>query len=146
MSVASLVRPAKPVSLGDRVAELDLSPMLARIAKRTGASARALRQLDVHYRAYLTLLSRYPHGTLPPSRSVELVWDEHVVADVAGYLRDCQFVAGRLLNRRAADPVDEAGFARTRYLLAIECGIDLADVAEDADPLIAGLAVAGSAG
>jgi len=147
MSVASIVAelPRAPLPLAERVALIDLAVPLERLAAATGAAPAAIAQVERHYRAFLAIKARHPHEILPPSRSVDLLWHAHIIADVGGYLHDCQFVAGRLINHRhgGGGTGHAAAFERTRLLMREEAGIDLAALKSGGDPLIAGLAVPG---
>jgi len=112
------------------IGELDLGPIKFKLmdaAEGEGWTRELVERIEVEYRRFLTLLAKYPHETVAPSKEVDRFWHAHIL-DTQKYIEDCERVFGRYLHHfpylgmRGADDAAAlaAAGARTRELYAAE--------------------------
>src|SRR5262245_62755554 len=121
------------------IGELDLGPIKFKLmdaAEGEGWTRELVERVEVEYRRFLTLLAKYPHESIAPSKEVDRFWHAHIL-DTQKYIEDCERVFGRYLHHfpylgmRGAD--DAAALARaaerTRELYTAEFAAGVQPVA-----------------
>ena len=94
-----------------------------------GWSREFADQMELAYRRFLTLMAKYPHETIAPSKDVDRFWHAHIL-DTLKYAEDCQGVFGYFVHhfpyfgmRGEGDAKNLAAAAeRTRALYEREFG------------------------
>jgi hypothetical protein len=102
-----------------RIAKLDLSRVMEKVAKETGMDAQEIAVAEDLYRKFLTIKAENFEVDLVPPVIVDHVWDMHVQF-TRQYAADCDLLFGQFLHHTPhteADDVDFAAlFAETRSL------------------------------
>lgn len=81
-----------------RLARLDLTPVLARVQAEHNLSSETITRADELYREFLRLLNtRGPGVSLVPPRIVDLVWDNHILF-TKKYQADCELLFGQFIH------------------------------------------------
>src|SRR5262245_2388712 len=112
------------------IGELDLGPIKFKLmdaAEGEGWTRELVERIEVEYRRFLTLLAKYPHDPIAPSKEVDRFWHAHIL-DTQKYVEDCERVFGSYLHHfpylGMRGPDDAAALAaagaRTRELYAAE--------------------------
>lgn len=109
-----------------RLAKLDLTPIMKRVANDTGLPASDLEQAEHLYRKFLTLKALYPEKSFVPPRLADIVWHTHIIY-TRRYMADCNMLFGSYLHHTpdlgaAAEKLYEEN---TVALMQREFGIDL---------------------
>jgi hypothetical protein len=79
---------------------LDLDPIKFKLMNREegeGWSREYVDQLETAYKRFLTLVVKYPHEPIVPSKEVDKFWHGHIL-DTMKYAQDCQNVFGYFLH------------------------------------------------
>lgn len=86
-------------SFEQRLAKLDLKPVMAHVQEEYGFNDEELGRAEELYRHFLRLIaSRKPNeAVLVPPRIVDLVWHSHVLTTMR-YADDCQYLFGRFIH------------------------------------------------
>lgn len=81
----------------DRLANIDLTAVMAHVAEDTGLQADDLARAEQLYRQFLTLKGRYPEMTVVPPKLVDTVWHTHITF-TRQYMADCEILFGEYLH------------------------------------------------
>lgn len=84
-------------AIAKRVANLDLTAIMARVAEETGLSPQNLARAEDLYRKFLTLKVKYPQKTFVPPRLVDIVWHTHIIY-TRKYMADCDMLIGGYIH------------------------------------------------
>lgn len=85
-------------SVQQKVALLDLSPIIAKIKAKQRWGKKRLRKAELEYRQLLVLFGKYPDETLAPlSEDCDIVWHYHI-QHTAKYQADCEYLFDRFIH------------------------------------------------
>ena len=103
--------------MGQALARLDLSRLLRRLVHEDGlgSNARAASAIE-EYKRFLRLVWMHPEMKLLPSKSVDLVWQRHIL-DTKAYEEDCLALFGEHLHRIYGESEPDVSLEHTRGLL-----------------------------
>lgn len=79
---------------------LDLDPIKLKLMdpeEGQGWTREHADRVELAYRRYLTLLARFPHETIAPTKDVDKFWHGHIL-DTLKYAEDCARVFGHFLH------------------------------------------------
>jgi hypothetical protein len=79
---------------------LDLGPIKLKLMdpeEGQGWSREYVEQMETAYKRFLTLLVKFPHESIAPTKDVDKFWHGHIL-DTMKYAEDCQNVFGYFLH------------------------------------------------
>jgi hypothetical protein len=91
--------------LWNRVAAMDLSPVVRQLVTDQGWGAERAQSAEKRYRRFFYLKAVLPEGKASPSAEVDLFWHQHIL-NTQQYGPDCQRVARRFLHHTFLTPSD----------------------------------------
>jgi hypothetical protein len=89
-----------PKNLGGKVMELDLGPIMFKLASKedgAGWSVEKVLRVEGEYRKFLILCAEMPGEPIVPSKEVDEMWHAHIL-DTGKYATDCDNVFGYFLH------------------------------------------------
>ena len=101
-----------------KVAELDLTEVMALVEKKTGLDAVGLAHAELLYRRFLVLMAKNPDQNLKPIRLVDVIWSLHAALTMQ-YAADCESLFGTYVSRPEFS-FDDASFAELSKLYEAE--------------------------
>ena len=130
----------KPVAqIVAAIQALDLEPIKLKLAdpeEGQGWSREYVERMELAYKRFLTLLVKFPHETIAPTKDVDKFWHAHIL-DTQKYAVDCDSVFGYFLHhfpyfgmRGEQDAADlRAAAARMHEIYAREFGESMSGAA-----------------
>ena len=96
-----MVQATKPVEMVvQAIQALDLDPIKMKLMdaeEGQGWSREYTDRMELAYKRFLTLLVKYPHETIAPSKDIDKFWHGHIL-DTMKYAEDCEQVFGYFLH------------------------------------------------
>ena len=99
--------PAMDRELWNRVACMDLSPVVMQLVNYKGWTEERARAAEHRYRRFFYLKATMPEGKASPIPEVDEFWHQHII-NTERYGPDCQSVAGRFFHHTFLSPDDPA--------------------------------------
>ena len=111
------LRPVPPMKedLWERVATMDLSPVVQQLVDYRGWTAKRAAAAERRYRRFFYLKAAMPTNNAAPTTEVDEFWHEHII-NTRRYGPDCEQVAGQFLHHTFVSP-DE--MTQTSELLSV---------------------------
>lgn len=120
--------PDEIAAFQERLAQLDLEPIIYKLVKPEEGEGWTLQKADTIaelYRVFLLLNYLYPQQSIVPTKDIDEVWHKHIL-DTGKYRDDCQYLFGYFLDhfpyfgiRSEEDAIAlENAFAKTKLLFA----------------------------
>ena len=96
-----MVQATKPVEkVVQAIQALDLDPIKVKLMdaeEGQGWSREYTDRMELAYKRFLTLLVKYPHETIAPTKDVDKFWHGHIL-DTMKYAEDCEQTFGYFLH------------------------------------------------
>lgn len=113
------------MSFEQRLARVDLSNVMAKVAEEHGMSAQTIARAEDLYRKFLTLHARHPGVAIVPPHIVDLVWHEHIT-NTRAYMADCELMFGEYFHHNPASEDLGAEYeGGTVHMFSTEFGLNL---------------------
>jgi hypothetical protein len=114
--------PAMDQDLWNRVAAMDLSPVVMQLVNYKGWSMERAAAAERRYRRFFYLKAILPEGMASPTEEVDEFWHQHII-NTRQYGPDCQAVVGRFLHHTflSLDDPEQAREAQTVWLATWVC-------------------------
>jgi hypothetical protein len=93
-----------------RVEQVDLTDVLARVVTETGWDEATLQQAAQEYRNFLVLKGLYPHQAVSPTALADVIWHEHIT-HTRKYFADCDAIFGEYLHHTPKTEEDTTGLS-----------------------------------
>lgn len=110
-------------SFEQRLAKVDLTAVMAHLAKETGLAGGDLERAEDLYRKFLTLKARYPEKTFVPPRIVDHVWHTHITF-TRQYMADCDLLFGVYLHHTPMEETEGLYEENTLVLMRKDFNVD----------------------
>jgi hypothetical protein len=88
------------LNFDDKLKQVDLGPIRYKLVNSEhgiGWTLEKVNEVEKQYRAYLTLVDRYPSEVLVPTRDIDEFWHTHIL-DTRKYANDCNLLFGKFLH------------------------------------------------
>lgn len=127
MTYAMKTAPAFDTTFEQRLAKLDLTRVMEKVAVETGMESSDLIAAEDLYRKFLTIKYKNPTLELAPPVIVDHVWDVHVMF-TKQYRNDCDMLFGQFIDHNPHVESDgwdvTPAFAATQRLFQSEFDIN----------------------
>lgn len=117
--------PAFDQSFAQRLAKVDLTAVMTRVAQDTGLSEADLIRAEDLYRKFLTLIATNTTGRdMVPPKIADFVWHTHIMF-TRQYAADCELLFGRFLHHNPREDDTTEDYQDTLDGYTAQFGIDI---------------------